>query len=386
MPRLPIALDGRPLTISDKPVQFSYWPTIKRGRSFQPQNELLLSSPWDAIEYEIKRKFGAGHKSRAIALSFLSQARDFYHASKNYALSSQPLLLYYSFLNLAKSYIVFRGIRASLENAYHGISELPSSASATSLNPTRGAQIRIQTSVGVGSRDNILPLFAQALGFSPTSIAGSYSVFDEILCQMVIGHRLWSVASGHRERFVPLREIAVLTDPTQRLLWLRITCTRAQAKANGLTHAELLKFSHSDSCFGEVILRDTGRDRELIVLEQTQKQKYNRRAGDVLHKLVEPLIPLVWPVIRGVPPYRRYYLFAGPPSTKRLPPLLSLYAAIFYFGSVTRYRPYYFEEIRASAYGMLVDEILMTQGQQFAYQLASYFAERDIASPSVVDR
>ena len=93
----------------------------------------------------------------------------------------------------------------------------------------------------------------------------------------------------------------------------------------------------------------------------------------------------MWCIMRTVPPYRRYYFWAARELTNSLMhPLLSVYVVIFYLGSVTRYRPYYFEELQASPFGNLFDEIIQTQGQQILFHLAAEFQERDISWPAVL--
>ncbi len=71
-------------------------------------------------------------------------------------------------------------------------------------------------------------------------------------------------------------------------------------------------------------------------------------------------------------------------SSGLIDPLLSVYSVIFYLGSVTRYRPYYFEGLQTSPFGNLFDEIIQTQGQQMLFHLAAEFQERDISWPAVL--
>jgi len=93
----------------------------------------------------------------------------------------------------------------------------------------------------------------------------------------------------------------------------------------------------------------------------------------------------MWCIMRTVPAYRRYYFWASKELASNLiHPLLSVYAVIYYLGSVTRYRPYYFEDLQASRFGNLFDEIIQTQGQQILFHMAAEFQERDISWPAVL--
>ncbi len=59
---------------------------------------------------------------RTEALAFLEQAQDFYEAATD-RMSANPLLFYYSFVNLGKALLRTRGFSGSLDQAMHGLSE-----------------------------------------------------------------------------------------------------------------------------------------------------------------------------------------------------------------------------------------------------------------------
>jgi hypothetical protein len=68
-------------------------------------------------------------------------------------------------------------------------------------------------------------------------------------------------------------------------------------------------------------------------------------------------------------------------SAARIPALAAGYAAIFYLGSVTRYKPDVFDKILAGGYSWLVEELLATYPTQFVYTLASELAGVDVVRP-----
>jgi hypothetical protein len=72
------------------------------------------------------------------------------------------------------------------------------------------------------------------------------------------------------------------------------------------------------------------------------------------------------------------------PVDRRIPSLLGAYLFAYYLGSVTRYRPFDFENIKDSQYGMFVAEFIETQGQQFWYQMATEFLEQNVSLPAVL--
>lgn len=71
-------------------------------------------------------------------------------------------------------------------------------------------------------------------------------------------------------------------------------------------------------------------------------------------------------------------------AAQTLPQLLSIYALAYYLGSITRYRPHHLPTITDSVYGPRVQDFITGQPQQFLYLLASEFARREIAKPSIL--
>jgi hypothetical protein len=78
-------------------------------------------------------------------------------------------------------------------------------------------------------------------------------------------------------------------------------------------------------------------------------------------------------------------LYANPSQNKQvLPQLLSIYAIMFYLGSITRYRPLWYDQIAASEFGTFVESFIDSQPTQFLYLMASYFAEREVVKAAIV--
>ena len=90
--------------------------------------------------------------------------------------------------------------------------------------------------------------------------------------------------------------------------------------------------------------------------------------------------------VATVTPYRRYYVYLAPPAEHPfvLPQLLSIYALVYYFGSITRYRPHQYDAIASGPFGPWVQEFINGQPQQFLYLMASQFAEQDVTRPSIL--
>jgi hypothetical protein len=76
----------------------------------------------------------------------------------------------------------------------------------------------------------------------------------------------------------------------------------------------------------------------------------------------------------------RYYFSDVQPAV-RVDAALAAYMAMFYFGSVARYRPAHLEKILAGDYAWAIEEFLSTQPQQFLYAVTSILLQREVVRP-----
>jgi YaaC-like Protein len=81
----------------------------------------------------------------------------------------------------------------------------------------------------------------------------------------------------------------------------------------------------------------------------------------------------------------RHYLSDYEPAS-RVSPILAAYMAMFYFGSVARYRPLDLEKMREGKFAWVIEEMLATQGEQFLYLSASELLERKVMKPWAIQQ
>jgi len=217
-----------------------------------------------------------------------------------------------------------------------------------------------------------------------------FRLLNDLLPQIVIGHRLWATAANKKERFIRAEKIEFLHDTNAKEMWTVIDFKRSDVKALKIKTQKFIDYAGLGG-FSEILPADVSEDgpaylKKIIRLEQKHPQKYVDVPIEKLHLLPKIIGNKMWCIMRTVPAYRRYYFWASKELTngKLLDPLLSVYVVIYYLGSVTRYRPNYFEDLQASSFGNLFDEIIQTQGQQMLFHLAAEFQERDISWPAVL--
>jgi hypothetical protein len=316
---------------------------------------------------------------REEALAFLEQAQDFYQSASG-RLAANPLLTYYAFLNLGKALLRVLGFGGDLGRAAHGLSE---------RRIGTGAELddfEVVVREGSGGRVSVYCELIDRLGFARPADGSAYAI-TELLPQVVVGHRLWREATRRTERFVGLEKVQMVHDTDAKELWLRLYLPRGDLARYSITHKRLIEEGDLGGLFREVEIGLTGENLDWICLEQTDATSYTGRPTDVVLDLVEPMRHRLWRIITTLPErgYRKYYIHLTPPAEKnRLPQIASLWALIFYFGSIVRYRPHEFDSVTAGRYGAFVTEFIGAQSEQLLYMLASEMCRREVAKPAVI--
>jgi hypothetical protein len=357
---------GDPLQVKKRDLPFSFWPVTRGRRRYGLQHSVFAMSPWAVLQGAVVARCDTATRPEAAA--FLAQAENFYTAAQSGILAANPLLLYYAFLNLVKTLILTSRTSTSLVEARHGLMER--------RNPTvdelAGAEIAV---IDEPSRPSVFPLLARALGFTPPPHGTQVRILD-LFPEVVVGHRLWRQAGG-AERFVSAAPV-LAHDPGGQTVWANIFVEQSDLARFNITHREVLEYSLA------------GQYREVaspidnyLCFEELEPLTYGDRPSDQIAQVVRRVRPHLWRVATSVPPYRKYYLYVSPSRTE-LPQLLSLYALIFYLGSVTRYRPHVFAQIMESSYGAFVSEFIAAQPEQLLYLLASEVCEREVVKPAII--
>jgi hypothetical protein len=380
MVRLAQPRAGTQVVVRQRPVPFSFWPMQRGTRRFGLQSSLFVRDPWTVIRDAIQIRCPAVAKLEA--LSSLEQARDFYTSALSADIAAaRPLQLYYCFLNLAKAFALTSRVAPTFDRARHGLSEQVGPGGRELLD----AYLQVTASGPTGT-PQIFAEFYRAITGSAMPAALTRLDLPTLLPQILPGHRLWTAAAHRTERFVALHEVRICEDKPTRSLWLSMVLYRDDLSRLDLSHSALLRGCRLDHRFREVKSSEAIGDRPLIVYEQLAPMTYAARPSDVVPALVASLKNDLWTVVGSSPPYRRYYVYVAPTPEHPtvLPQLLSVYAVMYYLGSITRYRPQHFDAILKGPFGSQIEEFLAGQPTQYIYLMASEFVKRDVTQPSIV--
>jgi len=324
---------------------------------------IVTADAWSVFEHVVTNQLDGKRKSTA--LSYVEQAFDFYEAARSTEIVSKPLLYYYSFLNLIKTALLIRKVHFAARPK-HGISD-PLSNERTRLR-MEGQTIRIPAAAS--NRSELFPEFIRILG-GGASRSRNIKVLD-IFAQIPSIHRTFVRITKRPVLFLPVKCFEVRRN--QKGIWARVIVRKNDEDVK-TTLSNLKKRTKFRQCLHQ---KDTENQDEIWL--ETDFEVGERRAVDsAIKRLALRLCALGVSSILDSAGYRFYFCNLDP--KRRLPSLAAAYAAFFYLGSVTRYKPDVFEKILSGKFGWIIWELIGTQPVQFLYTLASELIGVDVVRP-----
>jgi hypothetical protein len=278
---------GSPVTIKSRPIAFSYWPTYRTNRRYGLHSHVYANNPWALIHISVRTRCPAA--ARDEALSSLEQAEFFYRSAVSVReWAAKPLPLYYSFLNVAKAFALTERVRPTFDRAQHGVSEqLPAGG-----KELHDALLEVHPSPGKRG-PNLFADFGTALGDPRVATTSKYPV-PMLLPQIVPGHRIWCDAAGSDERFFAIDSIPFSHSSTPKELWATFRILDDDLDRVGKSRRDLLKETRLNGMSKEVeAIKEDGRSKLAVQLEQVQPMPYSGRTADKLAALVASLRPFI---------------------------------------------------------------------------------------------
>lgn len=368
------ARPGDSVTIKGRTIPFSYYPVTRSTRRYGLQSKIFATNPWGIIRQSIED--GISTKVPKVqALSFLEQAENFYFSAKSsFVIAAKPLLFYYSFLNIAKALCLKNRTRTSYDRAWHGLQEGVKDGGKEFIDSY------VRATKSTSTKAYIFDDLRKALKRPPMAPAGREYQLAHIAPQLLQGHRVWCEAANEQERFVEIHDMRFVLNEPAKEVWLTIDFISGDLTRFSIPHKTLLAESGLSGKFRRVVCDETYHGDRILRFEQSMAMKYSGRASDKIRAVADYVRPYIWTSATMVHPYRKYYLYLCPKCEhdSMLPQILSIYAYFYYLGSVTRYKPYHFDEMLSGRYGGHIQEIIADLPQQFLYLLASEFSDREI--------
>lgn len=340
---------------------------------------LYAADPWAVVSGAVSERV-TNPTEKTAALSWVRQGREYFDAAQRASsIEPQPLLYYYSFLNLGKAIAVARKRPGMVGRVRHGISVIDARGHAPAT-----AELNLPASAGSRSVIQVVDEIHRALEGRKVT-PGNYPIRD-VLAQSVVGHRIWreGFAAPPRERFIAVHRVEFMHDDTRKQVWARIYVRRDALRARGYGLQDAVARSTLDTHYRAVAHPDSGIASEYHVIEQVAPVTYTGRAADVVMNVISLLRTKLWETITATSPYRRYYLYLSPANEKRMPQWMSIYTTLFWLGSLTRYQPVELLEALDGSLGPFFREFLETQPSQLLYIFASEVKQQDVTKAAIV--
>jgi len=268
-------------------------------------------------------------------------------------------------MNLAKALILIRQV--DLPPApRHGISE--PRANVKKRLRFEGQSVRFSQSAS--DHSELFPEFAKILG---KALPAPRTVRSLSLLRQVPGvHRAFCRVTRERPSFTPVERFELRRIENQ--LYARLVLSRDDRDTR-----ETLPMIQARRAFTRVFHQGASQDQHELWFETRPVPAATRATDTAIRGLGELIRGVgIWSILadRG----QRFYLSTIPPR-EALPPLASIYAIMFYLGSITRYKPYDFDRIVAGRFAWLIGEFLKTQPAQFVYGVAAHAVGVDVVRP-----
>lgn len=316
--------------------------------------KILTADPWSYLHAFLRDKAenarGTNRACFTRANYYANLAEDFYKAAESASLPTKGTLAYYGMLNLTKAFISVRGVELETTHEHHGLT----------LTHATKHEINIQARPSSATGKSIFYEFSKQLG-KPVSRSSTINIIEACLNipeLHSICHDL-GFAGTQKHRFIPV-DIEFRTSETHDWLFTLLSYRKEDEKRTPIQ--QLTKGARKDYFLDGVT--DEGR----VYLRSRKRKKltnnnWNRVYGNVLKEYSNFSIASL--LTSGG---YRYYLNLRDPELHHLSYSL---LAMFYAGTVARYRPTEVELIMKGTQRAILTEAIALLPRQFLYQLTS---------------
>lgn len=304
---------------------------------------LRVSDIWSFWDYIIKMYKKKHRNTQTFLKSLLEQAKYFFESAEIAPIKSQPLLYYYSFLNLAKIVIAMEKNYDESKVYYHGIR-----TKVTAATTFFTAKVEIlELSPGVISVANeFCKIMGDNFGLYPFPIK-----FADSLKACVAIHRTYCETFGDSEEYFRLDDVKLEKNGHNLIYSGKVH------NANNNVLRSLTNLHYPVSL--------VGKDYIFKVIHTMPGYNVTRNEYYNLSSTLKNYGLWYYLENEGI----RTYLSTS--TTMRFSMESMIYVPMFFLGSITRYHPYLFDKILNEEQVWIVSEFLKTLPRQFLYLVAS---------------
>lgn len=347
-------------------VDFKYgFPLFCRDHSMNhllKSDSIRVSDIWSFWNFIIRKNPKCTKVAdQQFMLSLLEQAKYFYEAATNAPLKSQPLLYYYSLLNMTKIAINMDRMLPFSSEYYHGI-ETKANYSTTLSN----AQVNILKKDPAHDKYSVAYELMKRMGCTLPAIPPKAIYYVKDLLSNCIGvHRTYCEVYNINEHFFRVDSMS-LYKSGRRLF--------AKGELKGINHDVCSRLKSKGYKIIDEIDED-GTARYFWISEWVMP-RYGVTLSDYYNLSQSMINQGVWTYTDG----DEYRIFISDNSIG-LTTECVIYSLMFFFGSITRYNPNIFDSLLTDRDYWMISEFLKTQPAQFLALLTSKITGHPILKP-----
>lgn len=330
-------------------------------------DHIRVSDIWAFWKYIIERYVKKYKGNKDFLLTLLEQAKYFYTAAESAPIKSQPLLYYYSFLNIVKVVINVNSLNIYGPHIeyFHGVESCKINKGDTLKNH----YVEILGLIGAKNKLSVAYQFMTQMGDS-IPVPPKFKIDILKLLQSCIGiHRTFSETHNCKETYFQIKFQYLYRVGKNFVARYIIKECNDNIKLDLINQGYNIVAEERDDGLSDYFWEES---IQMISYKPTKFDYY---------KLAKKLRDKgIWYFTDG----NQYREFISSDkisiSTESI-----IYLLMFFFGSITRYHPYMFDNLLSDRQMWIIGEFLKTQPKQFLHIITSKTIECAILKPNTVD-
>lgn len=355
--------------MKDVPVKYAF-PLFTKHNSTDyliKNDHIRVSDIWAFWQYIIGRYVKKYGGEKDFLLTLIEQAQYFYEAAETAPIKSQPLLYYYSFLNLVKVVINVNTLNAfgSAKEYYHGIE----SCSIHKGDKLKDLYVEILGLKGQANKISVAYEFMTQMG-DVLNVPPKYKLNVVDMLYSCIGiHRTYCETNNCDERYIQIQNLNLCQEGKKLFSKYRVQ------KCTPQLQTDLMSAGYNITTETDAVGTTTYYWEEEYLMSGYKSTKL-----DYYMLAIELKKKGIWYFTDG----DKYKTFISTAplhiSTESI-----IYCLMFFFGSITRYHPYLFDSLLTEQQMWLISEFLNTQPKQFLHAVTSRTIESAILKPNTAN-
>lgn len=352
MPRPHVSRAGKRATFGQRNVQYSPF------RYDVPRSYVLVSDPWGYLQVSIQKE-AKRHPSLIRqyedAEYFVNLAHEYYQAASLVQSQTKALLYYYGYLNLSKAYLSMAGVQFGARREYHGLS-------------LRGrARVRI-----LARSPNNINIFPDLM-FHLKRINVQNQILDpgRVLHVLPEIHEIGIASGAFRRRSFVRVDVTFHQSETSHKVWYRIAFKKSDRPLVRNLYSRFYSGTRRQA------LWQIPPDEDHIRFESRRTFRYNRSTREAYRQVCDEVNSMPIFSLLTSQGYRHYVLLRAWPFDQ----IGASFVAMFWLGSLVRYRPRELRMIMNTVYAPVLSEFVAMNPVQFLYQMTNYMTKSECVKP-----